>query len=261
MYISGSLINRTIRKNSDLITNFNQEKINFGDFDLFYTGQLEFLNYENNIVNRTVTRQEALIMELYKHTLTKLQCLHLAQNIIDDVANMIKSILKSYRKITYASLELLDYIVLNSNNLLADLKEFQKFYNYLITIDDIIDQTDLNIMIYQFKHNLNYQYENLAQAKQDIYHLNLDDFDYEMQTIIKFGELVNPNRLMRLASTIQNNPEFAQAIAPLYFLIKDAKTASTFLYLNRNQDLNLNLIKRNAQKCKLSSANLKLIKK
>lgn len=251
MYISGSLINQVINKNRNNISGFDNEKVYFDSFSLSYEGVLEFFNNENNIKTRTFWRQEELINSLAQNIVKKIKIRPLKEYTRNKFFNTLTKLLKSSRKYTYLFLEFLVFIINNSNNLDEDLVDFNKFYQSIYEYEKIynFNQIDLNIMLDRLKKGQNYNLENLSNYYEEFFHLNDMELDLNIQTIVKFGEFINPHRLQKIAYNIAQDVEFTQYIAPIYFLLKDAKSADTFLYLNRKNNLNYNQILQNAKKC------------
>lgn len=261
MYISGNLIQEKIKENHDLILAFDHQKIIFQNFDLSYDGQLELITPENQTKEKLFWEQEEKIMLLYKTILTKTKRPKVNGYIEAYTLNLVKSILKSSYKYIYLLLETLNYIINNSFNLYLDLQDFAKFYQYLVFNDLTLNQIELNILIKRFLKDNTYNVANLNTYKKEIFGIDIEKLDSQSQAVATFGEFIKPNRVLKIAPYIQNNPEFTQYIAPIYFLLPTSKDASTFLYLNRHPDYNFKTIYRYAQKCGATPNILKLIKK
>ena len=260
MYISGSLISKTINFYKPTISDFDMEGIVVKGLYLSYNGELIMQLWNRSLEKKLIKRQEDLIIEEKEKTLwfsaTKFK--------IDNsyLNKILKIITETNRKYSYVLFECLYKIIISENTLeeiITRINELELFINWLNKED--VNQINLDILISLFLERKVINYENLKKAKLEKFHLDEDDIlSDNLKEIIYFGEFVSPNRVAKIARSINENIEYSKLVLPLYFAIPSEINAAKFLKLCQTPILDEKQIKRNARLLRIPSSLENLIR-
>ena len=251
MYVSGSLKNKTVSFYKEKMICFDDQTFHTSDLSIDYTGYLSPTPWYTNELKFLEVKQKSYIVggiERTKLLVDKKGFLILKKDVLE-IINLIN---KTSENIKYALFECLYKLIYTSNNsydLSLNLKRFK------ILIDDVnnlenLYQADLDIILNLFMKNLTYTKDDIFEEKTKKFKIDERKItEQELYKLVLLGEFVAPNRLPIVAPTLSCDNEFTKYVVPIYFGIKDDKTAAIFLKNCRTHDLDFELIEKNAKLC------------
>lgn len=263
MYVSGSLKNKTINFYRDKIIEFDSLGFETRDARLSYQGELSFLP-QHDLTSILEEKQANYINVLIEKILLLLKRRQLHFLDILDTQIRIEAFKNTSQNITYALYECLYQMILDvrsNEELFRRLKEFERLAIYLNSKDNL-SQVDLDIILELFLNQELYRELEVINTKFNKFHILLEErIDFETSSIIHFGEFVAPNRVAVVAQDLQSNNEFSRYVAPIYFALKSDVQARRFLSLCRGFEMDINLIEKNATRCRVPNNLIEMVRR
>ena len=247
MYVSGKLKDKTIEFYKPRITEITE-----GGF----LANKAFIGYDGSLIDKSkelklIPKQEYYLKK--ENDKTNFLITKNFREIRTETNKIIKKIMDTNRKFTYALFECFYELVLSSKNtdeLLSKYLEFLDFIDYVELENP--NQIDLDILIKLYLYSTSYDRKTLNQAKLKKFCLKSEDIPTSsLEKIITFGEFVSPTRVAKVASTLKEDIERSNLILPTYFAIPDEATANKFLNSCRNEFLDEEQIKKNAARLRI----------
>lgn len=250
MYVSGTLKKKTSEFYKPTITLFDEEgiAIKIGSFN--YDGELLMTPWEKSSEIKLIKRQEEHIQKGIDKTrfLTNMKY----PKLKSEINRMLKIIKETDRKYSFALFEAFYELILASESkqdCLIRIKDFKIFLNWLENQE--INQIELELLIKLFLERKNYDKESLQRKKEETFHIKEEELLSEsLNEIITFGEFLSPNRVPKIASSL-NDIESSKLVLPIYFAISSDLDALKFLKMCRIPDLDEEQVKRNATRMRI----------
>lgn len=257
MYLSGTLKDKAINFYKDSILSYDYQGIIISNGSFSYDGELLFAPWEKDIESKLISRER-------KHFDKKVEdilALFNSNFYRSEIKKVIDRINNSPRKYSYLAIEGLYYNLRCSRDIIGTLREYNTLLDYLEDTYENQSSRDLDAIIDLYSLNKRYDSEDeLYRYKKRKYIIDESKIDTtRILELYYLGEFLSPKRLSKIGMTI--NDPMSDKVLPIYFSIKDEYTADRFINICKSDELDTDMVIRNAEKLGVNDNIINLIKK
>ena len=263
MYVSGTLKDKTVEFYKEHITSYDYEGITTDFGGLSFNGELMFVPWENDKEKKLISHEERHldllskdILKLFSHNgRCGTEYIYYTSEV-NKVINRLKS---GSRKYSYALMQVLLREIKNSRDVIGTIRDFNKLVDYVEATYENQSQPDIDAILNLYSMGYNYKEDSVYNYKLKKYGINEKKIDDgRVLSLFYLGEFLSPNRLARIGMNI-NNP-LNDKVLPIYFSIKDNRIAEAFIRSCRTNELDTDMIIKNASDLKVKENIISLAK-
>ena len=263
MYVSGTLKNKTIDFYREKVTSFDSSGIDTSEVYFSYNGELVFAPWDDDKEMKLISHEEnhmnMLDEKIHNILSNKNKCGTDYVYFDSEIKKLISAIRSYDRRISFTLMETLYNCFNISNDRILTLTEFSKLLAYLRGRYLEFDQPRIDAIMYLFSVGHNYSEKSVNEFIIRRFGVDKNKLDTkESYNLYKLGEFVSPNRLVKVAKSIEN--EHSKYVLPIYFLIKDDRKAERFLLSCRNPYLDRDMAIKNAEELDVNENVISLVK-